>query len=52
MLVEASEIKNDLEKIIIEEVKAELKLRAEVQIVTKDSIPNDGLVIEDTRTYE
>ena len=43
---------NELEKIIIEEAKAELKLRAEVEIVSKDTIPNDGLVIEDTRTYE
>ena len=52
ILVEAQNIDNELEKIIIEEAKAELKLRAEVEIVSKDKIPNDGLVIEDTRTYE
>ena len=52
ILVEAQNIDNELEKIIIEEAKAELKLRAEVEIVSKDTIPNDGLVIEDTRTYE
>ena len=34
------------------EAKAELKLRAEVEIVENGKIPNDGLVIEDTRTYE
>jgi phenylacetate-CoA ligase len=52
MLVEVSKRENDFEKVVIDEIKAELKLRAEVEIVSKDEIPNDGLVIEDTRTYE
>ena len=52
ILVEALNIENELEKTIAEEAKAELKLRTEVEIVAKDTIPNDGLVIEDTRTYE
>ncbi|MBH88444.1 MAG: AMP-dependent synthetase [Pelagibacterales bacterium] len=52
MLVEVSETESGLEKLIIEEIKAEIKLRAEVEIVSKNEIPNDGLVIEDTRTYE
>jgi phenylacetate-CoA ligase len=52
MLVEGSNIDKDLEKIMIEEIKSELKLRADVEIVEKNKIPNDGLVIEDTRTYE
>ena len=37
---------------ILNEIKSELKLRAEVEVVKKGQIPNDGLVIEDTRTYE
>ena len=52
MIVELSNYENDVESLIIDEIKAELKLRAEVEIVKKDEIPNDGLVIEDTRTYE
>ena len=52
MLVEVSEKRDSFEDVIKEEIKAELKLRAEVEIVSKNKIPNDGLVIEDTRTYE
>ena len=52
ILVEVSDIKSDIINIIIDEAKAELKLRAEVEIVENGKIPNDGLVIEDTRTYE
>ena len=36
----------------VDEAKSELKLRADVEIVAKGKIPNDGIVIEDTRTYE
>jgi len=43
---------SDLLKEIEDSVKAELKLRSEVEIFDKGSLPNDGLVIEDTRTYE
>ena len=52
MLLEVSEKRDSFEDVIKEEIKAELKLRAEVEIVSKNKIPNDGLVIEDTRTYE
>jgi phenylacetate-CoA ligase len=52
MLVEVSEKESGLEQLIKEEIKAEIKLRAEVEIVSKNEISNDGLVIEDTRTYE
>jgi len=52
MIVELSNDKNDIKNLIIDEIKAELKLRADVEVVAKDKIPNDGLVIEDTRTYE
>jgi phenylacetate-CoA ligase len=37
---------------IKDSIRAELKLRSEVEIVSKGSIPNDGIVIKDKRTYE
>jgi len=52
ILVELSDVSNDISNRIIDEAKAELKLRADVEIVENGKIPNDGLVIEDTRTYE
>ena len=33
-------------------IKAELKLRSDVEIVSTGTIPNDGIVIEEKRTYE
>ena len=51
ILVEISDINSDT-NILINEAKSELKLRADVEIVAKGKIPNDGIVIEDTRTYE
>ena len=33
-------------------IRAELKLRSDVEIVSAGTIPNDGIVIEDKRTYE
>ena len=52
MIVEsnASEIET-IEK-IKDIIKAELKLRSDVEIVSAGAIPNDGIVIEDKRTYE
>ena len=52
MIVEsnASEIET-IEK-IKDIIKAELKLRSDVEIVSAGTIPNDGIVIEDKRTYE
>ena len=43
---------SDITNILIDEAKSELKLRADIEIVAKGKIPNDGIVIEDTRTYE
>ena len=51
ILVELSD-NSDITNILINEAKSELKLRADVEIVAKGKIPNDGIVIEDTRTYE
>ena len=50
--MELSDISSDIINIIIGEAKAELKLRVDVEVVENGKIPNDGLVIEDTRTYE
>lgn len=52
ILVELSDSSSDIINIIIGEAKAELKLRVDVEVVENGKIPNDGLVIEDTRTYE
>ena len=52
LAVELSNNSPDLLKEIEDLAKAELKLRSEVEILNKGSLPNDGLVIEDTRTYE
>lgn len=41
-----------LVKQIQDSVQAECKLRATVQIVAPNTIPNDGKVIEDVRSYE
>ncbi len=38
-------------KQISDSIQAEIKVRAEVRIVAKDKILNDGVVIEDTRKY-
>ena len=49
-------VETDSKEVTIENVKdtirAELKLRAEVELVSMGTIPNDGIVIEDKRTFE
>ena len=52
LLVETSSDNAQFSDLLEELARAELKLRAEIELVNKDSLPNDGLVIEDTRTYE
>ena len=37
---------------IAKSVDAEIRIRADVELVPVGSLPNDGKVIEDTRTYE
>ncbi|MCA8926830.1 MAG: AMP-binding protein [Alphaproteobacteria bacterium] len=37
---------------IAKTIDAEIRIRAEVELVAVGSLPNDGKVIEDTRTYE
>tara|TARA_B100000686_G_scaffold345035_1_gene428817 strand:+ start:19808 stop:21028 length:1221 start_codon:yes stop_codon:yes gene_type:complete len=52
LLVETSNDNAKLFDLLEELARSELKLRAEIELVNNDSLPNDGLVIEDTRTYE
>ena len=49
-VTETSEIKNIQEK-IISEVKNIINLRVTVEIVSVNSLPNDGKVIDDTRDF-
>jgi phenylacetate-CoA ligase len=37
---------------IARSIEADIRIRAEVELVAPGSLPNDGKVIEDTRTYE
>lgn len=43
---------DSLQAAITESVQSILKLRGEVELVQPGSLPNDGKVIDDTRTYE
>ncbi len=52
LLVETSNDNTQLFDLLEELARSEFKLRAEIELVDNDSLPNDGLVIEDTRTYE
>ena len=40
----------DAEQIYADSVRDILKLRGQIKIVAKDSLPNDGMVIDDQRT--
>ena len=40
----------DSEQIYAASVRDILKLRGQIEIVAKDSLPNDGMVIDDRRT--
>ncbi|WP_439590661.1 phenylacetate--CoA ligase family protein [Hydrogenophaga sp.] len=50
--VEASETQDDLAERIESAVRDVTKLRAQVQLVQPGSLPNDGKVIEDARSYQ
>ena len=52
MFVELNQNDPDSLNRIKDVIRAELKLRSEVEIVPHGTIPNDGIVIEDKRTYE
>ena len=50
--VEATEVDNGLREKLEEAVREVTKLRAQVQVVRPGSLPNDGKVIEDARSYK
>lgn len=51
MLVESTETAPGLAQLMAEAVREVTKLRADVQLVAPGSLPNDGKVIEDARSY-
>ncbi|HEY4664063.1 MAG TPA: AMP-binding protein, partial [Comamonas sp.] len=51
LLVESTETSEGLAQLICDAVRDVTKLRAEVQLVSPGSLPNDGKVIEDARSY-
>ncbi|WP_312569547.1 AMP-binding protein [Comamonas sp.] len=51
LMVESQETSAGLAQLIGEAVRDVTKLRAEIQLVTPGSLPNDGKVIEDARSY-
>ncbi|PAT37414.1 phenylacetate--CoA ligase family protein [Vandammella animalimorsus] len=52
LLVETSETSGGLAGQIAETIREVTKLRGEVQLVPPGSLPNDGKVIEDARSYD
>ena len=50
--VEATEVGDGLRERIEAAVRDVTKLRAQVQVVRPGSLPNDGKVIEDARSYQ
>jgi phenylacetate-CoA ligase len=50
--VEASEADEGLRTLIETAVRDVTKLRGQVELVQPGSLPNDGKVIEDVRTYQ
>ena len=51
LMVESSETSAGLAQLICDAVRDVTKLRAEVQLLPPGSLPNDGKVIEDARSY-
>lgn len=51
LLVESAETSEGLAQLISEAVRDVTKLRADIQLVVPGSLPNDGKVIEDARSY-
>ena len=40
------------EAAVVESIQSVMKLRGEVEIVSADKLPDDGILVEDARTYE
>ncbi len=52
LLCESESIDKNLCGSIEESIRDQCKVRGEVRLVEKDSLPNDGIVIEDIRKYD
>ena len=52
MRVESREITQELQRALADAVRDVTKLRAEVELVVPGTLPNDGKVIEDARSYK
>jgi phenylacetate-CoA ligase len=50
--VESREINQELQRALADAVRDVTKLRAEVELVVPGTLPNDGKVIEDARSYK
>lgn len=51
LLVESQETAEGFTQQLSDAVRDITKLRADIQLVTPGSLPNDGKVIEDARSY-
>lgn len=51
LMLESQETSSGLAQLISDAVRDVTKLRADIQLVTPGSLPNDGKVIEDARSY-
>ena len=52
LMVECAQAPEGLQQALVDTVREVTKLRADVQIVAPNSLPNDGKVIEDARSYD
>ena len=52
MRVESREITQELQRALADAVRDVTKLRAEVELLVPGTLPNDGRVIEDARSYK
>jgi phenylacetate-CoA ligase len=50
--VEASSVPQDLAGRIADAIRDVTKLRGDVELLTPGTLPNDGKVIEDARSYK
>jgi phenylacetate-CoA ligase len=50
--VESREIDQELQRALADAVRDITKLRADIELVVPGTLPNDGKVIEDARSYK
>jgi phenylacetate-CoA ligase len=50
--VESREIDQELQRALADAVRDITKLRADIELVVPGTLPNDGKVIEDARSYQ